>query len=111
MNNSKSINRQVYEIKFVRSLFDSIAHRYDFLNHTLSFGIDIFWRRRAIQLLQPFQPKPILDVATGTADFAIEAVWLNPEKIIGIDISSKMLEMGKKNSISEVGTTNHTRIR
>jgi len=80
----------------VRSLFNSIAHRYDFLNHTLSSGIDIIWRRRAIQLLQPFQPKQILDVATGTADLAIEAVRLNPEQIIGIDISPKMLEIGRR---------------
>ena len=88
-------NRHVYEQTFVRSLFDSIAHRYDFLNHALSFGIDIIWRRRSIQLLQPFQPKQILDVATGTADLAIQAIRLNAEQIIGIDISLKMLEIGR----------------
>jgi len=93
MINYQSTNRHVYEQKFVRSLFDSIAHRYDFLNHALSSGIDIIWRRRAIQLLQPFLPKQILDVATGTGDLAIEAVRLNPEQIIGVDISPKMLEI------------------
>jgi demethylmenaquinone methyltransferase/2-methoxy-6-polyprenyl-1,4-benzoquinol methylase len=94
MTQNRLPTRHVYEQKFVRSLFDSIAHRYDFLNHTLSSGIDILWRRRAIDLLQPFQPKQILDVATGTADFALEAVRLNPEQIIGVDISLNMLEIG-----------------
>ncbi len=88
--------RHVYEQTFVRSLFDSIAHRYDLLNHTLSSGIDIIWRRRAIRLLQPYQPRQILDVATGTADLAIEAVKLKPEQIIGVDISPKMLEIGRR---------------
>jgi demethylmenaquinone methyltransferase/2-methoxy-6-polyprenyl-1,4-benzoquinol methylase len=96
MTNFQSPIRHVYEQTFVRSLFDSIAHRYDFLNHALSSGIDILWRRRAIQLLQPFQPKHILDVATGTADLALEAVKLNPERIIGIDISPKMLDIGRR---------------
>jgi demethylmenaquinone methyltransferase/2-methoxy-6-polyprenyl-1,4-benzoquinol methylase len=96
MTNFQSPIRHVYEQTFVRSLFDSIAHRYDFLNHVLSSGIDILWRRRAIQLLQPFQPKHILDVATGTADLALEAVKLNPEHMIGIDISPKMLDIGRR---------------
>ena len=96
MTNFQSPNRRVYEQTFVRSMFDSIAHRYDFLNHALSSGIDILWRRKAIQLLQPYQPKYILDVATGTADLAIEAVKLNPEHITGIDISPKMLEIGRR---------------
>jgi demethylmenaquinone methyltransferase/2-methoxy-6-polyprenyl-1,4-benzoquinol methylase len=96
MTNDQAPTRHVYEQTFVRSLFDSIAHRYDFLNHTLSSGIDIIWRRRAIQLLEPCEPKQILDVATGTADFALEAVRLNPVQIIGIDISPKMLEIGRR---------------
>ncbi len=95
MTNYHLSSRQVYEQTFVRSLFDSIAPRYDFLNHTLSTGIDIIWRRRAIRLLQPIRPKQILDAATGTADLAIEAVQLNPEHIVGIDISPKMLEKGR----------------
>ncbi len=95
MTNYHLSSRQVYEQTFVRSLFDSIAPRYDFLNHTLSTGIDIIWRQRAIRLLQPIRPKQILDAATGTADLAIEAVQLNPEHIVGIDISPKMLEIGR----------------
>ncbi len=77
-------------------MFDSIAWSYDFLNHFLSLGIDIYWRKKAVSLLRKTAPKKILDVATGTADFAIEAIRLNPEKIIGVDISAKMLKIGKE---------------
>lgn len=81
----------------VAAMFDSIAGRYDFLNRFLSVGIDKSWRRKAIQQLQKIQPKIILDVATGTGDFAITAYSiLKPDKIIGIDISEGMLEVGKK---------------
>jgi demethylmenaquinone methyltransferase / 2-methoxy-6-polyprenyl-1,4-benzoquinol methylase len=95
MINYQVPGRHVYEQEYVRSIFDSIAQRYDFLNHALSSGIDIRWRRRAIQMLRPYQPKTILDVGTGTADLAIEAVRLNPDSIIGIDISPKMLARGE----------------
>ena len=77
-------------------MFDNIAHRYDFLNRSLSMGIDIIWRKKAIAQLKEIQPKTILDVATGTGDFALEAMSLNPEKITGIDISVGMLELGKQ---------------
>ncbi len=77
-------------------MFNSISGHYDFLNHFLSLGIDIRWRKKAIGYLKPFKPKTILDVATGTGDFAIEAMALGPEKIIGVDISEGMLEVGKK---------------
>lgn len=80
----------------VAEMFNNISHRYDFLNHFLSLGIDILWRKKAIKLLKPDQPKQILDVATGTGDFAIEALALNPDRVVGVDISSGMLEMGKK---------------
>ena len=81
----------------VESMFDSIAWRYDFLNHFLSFGIDLLWRRRAIKVISKFCKNPhILDVATGTGDLAIAAMKLNPSKITGIDISQKMLEIGKE---------------
>jgi demethylmenaquinone methyltransferase / 2-methoxy-6-polyprenyl-1,4-benzoquinol methylase len=80
----------------VAKMFDNISHRYDFLNHFLSLGIDRGWRRKAIAMLKSDAPKLILDVATGTADFAIQALELNPTKIYGIDISSGMLEIGKK---------------
>ena len=77
-------------------MFDSISSNYDFLNHFLSLGIDIRWRRKAIKLLAPGNSKLILDVATGTGDFAIETLKLNPDKVIGIDISEGMLEVGRK---------------
>lgn len=80
----------------VTEMFDNIAPNYDFLNHFLSLGIDILWRKKAIRMLRPYQPKSVLDIATGTGDFALEALKLNPEKVIGLDISPGMLEIGKK---------------
>lgn len=80
----------------VREMFDNIAHRYDFLNHLLSLGIDKLWRKKAINHLAPIAPKKILDVATGTGDFAVEALRLNPELIIGLDLSDGMMEFGRK---------------
>lgn len=77
-------------------MFNSIAHRYDFLNHFLSAGIDYSWRKKAIRILGDSKPLQILDVASGTGDLAIEAVTLNPEKIIGVDIADDMLEIGRK---------------
>jgi demethylmenaquinone methyltransferase/2-methoxy-6-polyprenyl-1,4-benzoquinol methylase len=80
----------------VTEMFDNISPKYDLLNHLLSAGIDIYWRKRAIRLLKKQQPKIILDIATGTGDFAIEALSLNPEKIIGVDISEGMLAVGRE---------------
>lgn len=80
----------------VARMFDSISGRYDFLNHFLSLGIDIRWRRKAVALLKDLQPKTILDVATGTGDFAVEALRLNPAKVIGVDISEGMLDVGRQ---------------
>jgi demethylmenaquinone methyltransferase/2-methoxy-6-polyprenyl-1,4-benzoquinol methylase len=81
----------------VESMFDSIAWRYDFLNHFLSFNFDKQWRRRAIKMISKQYKSPnILDVATGTGDLALAAMKLNPAKISGIDISSKMLAIGKE---------------
>jgi demethylmenaquinone methyltransferase / 2-methoxy-6-polyprenyl-1,4-benzoquinol methylase len=81
----------------VESMFDSIAWRYDFLNHFLSFGIDRLWRRRAVRIIsRNFQRPEILDVATGTGDLAITAMKINPLKITGIDISRNMLEIGRE---------------
>jgi demethylmenaquinone methyltransferase/2-methoxy-6-polyprenyl-1,4-benzoquinol methylase len=83
--------------KQVEKMFDKIAFRYDFLNHFLSAGIDIGWRKKAIKQLRSIDPKSILDVATGTGDMAILASrLLNAEKIIGIDISDGMLDIAKK---------------
>ncbi len=81
----------------VEEMFDLIARRYDFLNHFLSLGTDRFWRRKAIKTVgRNIKPQQILDVATGTGDLAIAALRLGPEKVTGIDISEKMLELGKK---------------
>lgn len=80
----------------VARMFDSISGNYDFLNHFLSLGIDIRWRKKAVKLLAPGKPKLILDVATGTGDFAVETLKLNPDKVIGIDISEGMLQVGRK---------------
>lgn len=80
----------------VKSMFDNIAERYDFLNSLLSFGIHKGWRKKCVKIFSDKKPKFILDVATGTADFAIECAKLNPEKIIGIDISDGMIEEGRK---------------
>jgi demethylmenaquinone methyltransferase/2-methoxy-6-polyprenyl-1,4-benzoquinol methylase len=80
----------------VADMFNNISRKYDLLNHTLSLGIDILWRRKAIRLLKPFAPQTVLDIATGTGDFAVEAVKLKPKKIIGVDISEGMLEVGRE---------------
>lgn len=81
----------------VAEMFNNISGTYDFLNHFLSLGIDRIWRKKAINELIALQPKFILDVATGTGDFALEAVRrLNPDTIIGVDISEGMLAEAKK---------------
>ncbi len=80
----------------ISKMFNTIAPRYDLLNRVLSFGIDVYWRKKAIRLLKAEQPKHILDIATGTADFAIEALSLNPDQVIGVDISEGMLDMGRE---------------
>ena len=76
-------------------MFDDISKKYDKLNQILTFGLHKRWRRRAIDLIDN-NPEKILDIATGTADFAIAAKELNPKNIIGIDISKKMIEIGNK---------------
>ncbi|MEQ8418283.1 MAG: bifunctional demethylmenaquinone methyltransferase/2-methoxy-6-polyprenyl-1,4-benzoquinol methylase UbiE [Imperialibacter sp.] len=80
----------------VAEMFNNISRRYDFLNHFLSLGIDIVWRKKAVRELKEIKPKQILDIATGTGDFAIEALSLKPDKVTGVDISEGMLAMGKK---------------
>ncbi|MDH5365524.1 MAG: bifunctional demethylmenaquinone methyltransferase/2-methoxy-6-polyprenyl-1,4-benzoquinol methylase UbiE [Cyclobacteriaceae bacterium] len=80
----------------VADMFNNISRKYDFLNHFLSLGIDILWRKKAIRLLKEDKPKLILDIATGTGDFAIEALKLSPNKVIGVDISEGMLEVGRE---------------
>ena len=81
----------------VEQMFDNIAPTYDKLNHRLSWDIDKGWRRKAIRQLEPFAPKALLDIATGTGDFAILAAkMLKPERLIGADISEGMMEIGRQ---------------
>ncbi len=81
----------------VSAMFNRIAPYYDLLNRVLSLGIDRSWRKKAIQLLQDSRPQRILDVATGTADVALEAARrLAPDKVVGVDISADMLRIGRQ---------------
>lgn len=78
-------------------MFNNIAPTYDTLNHRLSWDIDKGWRKKAIAQLQPFSPRHILDIATGTGDFAILAArMLTPEKLVGADISEGMMDIGRQ---------------
>jgi len=90
-------NEQLTKKEQVADMFNNISKTYDFLNHFLSVGIDIIWRKIAINELKKDRPQLILDVATGTGDFAFEAIkTLNPKKIIGVDISQGMLNIAQK---------------
>ena len=90
----KPYNQEAEKANQVEQMFDNIAPTYDKLNHRLSWDIDKGWRRKAIRQLQPFAPKTLLDIATGTGDFAILAAkMLKPEKLIGADISEGMMEI------------------
>ena len=98
-NSAKGKTEQVAE------MFDNIAPKYDFLNHFLSFGIDKIWRRKAIRLLIKHAPVNILDVATGTADFAIESLLTGAKHIVGVDISEEMLNFGRT-KVEKLGVAN-----
>ncbi|MBS1232012.1 MAG: demethylmenaquinone methyltransferase [Bacteroidetes bacterium] len=100
MNNNRDIISSDKK-SAIGSMFDSIAWRYDLLNHFLSFGIDRCWRKKAIRIISGIHenPEQILDVATGTGDLAIAALKLNPIHITGIDISRKMLDAGREKLI------------
>lgn len=92
--------------KQVEDMFDGIAHSYDKLNHQLSFGIDYLWRNAAINMLKPYSPKTLLDIATGTGDFAIlTAKKIMPTSIIGVDISEGMMSIGR-NKTKRAGLDN-----
>ena len=88
-DSSKSKKEEVAE------MFNNISAKYDFLNHFLSLGIDKLWRKKAVKMLRPIHPKRILDIATGTGDFALESLSLKPTQVVGLDISSGMLEHGR----------------
>ncbi|MFQ5571148.1 MAG: bifunctional demethylmenaquinone methyltransferase/2-methoxy-6-polyprenyl-1,4-benzoquinol methylase UbiE [Rhodothermales bacterium] len=80
----------------IEAMFDAIAPRYDLLNRVLSLGIDQRWRKKAVNLLRAEHPERILDVATGTADLAIQALTLDPKKVVGVDIAEEMLNLGRE---------------
>jgi len=99
----KPYSEQGAKAEQVEQMFDNIAPTYDRLNHSLSFGIDRRWRKAAIRSLKAFAPKKILDVATGTGDFAILAAReLQPDSVLGIDLSEGMLEKGRA-KVEEAG--------
>lgn len=91
--------------KEMENMFDSISGRYDFLNHFLSANVDKRWRKKAVNELVELKPDRVLDMATGTADLAIEANRLNPSEIVGIDLSNKMLDVGRT-KLQKKGLTN-----
>lgn len=92
--------------ELVEQMFNNIAPAYDKLNHRLSWNIDRYWRKKAIGQLSPFKPKKILDIATGTGDFAILAAQkLNPECLVGVDISEGMMDVGRK-KVKQYGLEN-----
>lgn len=80
----------------VAEMFNNISKKYDFLNHFLSVGIDKIWRRKAVAQLKDIKPQRLLDLATGTGDFALALLKLNPKEIVGMDISAGMLEVGQE---------------
>jgi demethylmenaquinone methyltransferase/2-methoxy-6-polyprenyl-1,4-benzoquinol methylase len=80
----------------VTQMFDTISGNYDGLNRVISFGIDVKWRKKVLQIVKASNPKTILDIATGTGDLAILMAETKAEKIIGLDISVGMLEVGKQ---------------
>ena len=88
-NTSESKKKQVAD------MFNNVAGTYDFLNHFFSLGIDKLWRKKLVRMMGLQKPETILDVATGTGDLAIAEAALHPKKIVGIDISEKMLDAGK----------------
>ncbi|HEY8403629.1 MAG TPA: bifunctional demethylmenaquinone methyltransferase/2-methoxy-6-polyprenyl-1,4-benzoquinol methylase UbiE [Flavobacteriales bacterium] len=98
METVKPYNSEGEKKEQVAEMFNNISHSYDFLNHFFSLGIDVLWRKKAMRILKKENPKRLLDVATGTGDFALEAVRMKvgAEKIIGVDISEGMLEVGRK---------------
>lgn len=96
MNKVTPYNTGAAKKEEVEQMFDNIAFRYDFLNSLLSLGIHKGWRKKCVKKLEPIQPKAILDVATGTGDFAIACAKLKPTKITGVDISEGMMKFGRE---------------
>ncbi|MDV7187046.1 bifunctional demethylmenaquinone methyltransferase/2-methoxy-6-polyprenyl-1,4-benzoquinol methylase UbiE [Lutibacter sp. TH_r2] len=89
-------NSELGKKEQVTQMFDTISKEYDGLNRVISFGIDIKWRKKVVNIVKQSQPNSILDIATGTGDLAINLTDTNAEKIVGFDISPGMLEVGRK---------------
>jgi len=89
----------------VTQMFDKVSSNYDFLNRLLTFGIDVSWRKKVVKMVADQNAKIILDIATGTGDLAIMLAKNNPDKVIGLDISPGMLEVGKK-KVEQLNLTN-----
>ncbi len=87
-------NSELGKKKQVEQMFDNVSTNYDFLNRVLTFGIDVRWRKKIVKFIAKDNPKQLLDIATGTGDFAIMLSALNPEKVIGLDLSQGMLAIG-----------------
>ena len=94
--NSLSLRKLLKMSEQVEQMFDTISGKYDGLNRVISFGIDIKWRKKVLKIVASKQPETILDIATGTGDLAILMSQTKASKIIGLDISAGMLEVGRK---------------
>jgi demethylmenaquinone methyltransferase / 2-methoxy-6-polyprenyl-1,4-benzoquinol methylase len=92
----KPYNKEASKKNEVRAMFNNIARNYDFLNHFLSFGIDVLWRKKLIKLLRGYQPASVLDIATGTGDLAIMAAKSGANNVVGIDLAAQMIAVGKE---------------
>lgn len=109
--NIKPYNEKEGKAAQVEKMFDHIAPAYDNLNHLMSWGIDKSWRRKAIRLLEPYHPQHIMDVATGTGDFAIQACqMLQPAELIGTDISEGMMNVGRE-KVKQLGLDQQISLR
>lgn len=103
----KPYNQEGKKTEQVEQMFDNIAPAYDKLNHILSFNIDKIWRNKAIKWLKQFQPKSIMDVATGTGDFALLAYKkIKPDQLTGVDISEGMMNVGRQ-KVKKAGLEEH----
>ncbi|WBX77267.1 bifunctional demethylmenaquinone methyltransferase/2-methoxy-6-polyprenyl-1,4-benzoquinol methylase UbiE [Tenacibaculum ovolyticum] len=89
-------NSELGKKEQVAKMFDNISEDYDGLNRVISLGIDVSWRKKVVKLIGENNPQQILDIATGTGDLALMMAKLNPKKIVGLDISAGMLEVGKQ---------------
>lgn len=110
MKNYPPVGEALGKKEKVEAMFDAIAPRYDLLNRVLSLGIDRIWRKKAVRMLAGDRPDRILDVATGTADLALEAMRIQPKSIVGVDISEEMLKIGRE-KIEQRGLSDRITLR